>query len=69
MTLLILSVFLSSQEESTLQKLDKDVSAVAEKVRSSVVRVQADDLNLSGVIYSKEGHVVTDDARPTQYVE
>jgi S1-C subfamily serine protease len=59
-TLLILSVLLSSQEESTLQKLDKDVSAVAEKVRTSVVRVQADDLNLSGVIYSKEGHVVTD---------
>jgi S1-C subfamily serine protease len=59
-TLLILSVFLSNQEESTLQKLDKEISAVAEKVRNSVVRVQADDLNLSGIIYSKEGHVVTE---------
>jgi len=59
-TLLILGVSLSCQEESTLQKLDKEISAIREKVRSSVVRVQADDLNLSGVIYSKEGHVVTD---------
>jgi len=58
--LLVLGFAFSRQEESTLQKLDKDVSAVAEKVRNSVVRVQADDLNLSGVIYSKEGHVVTD---------
>jgi len=58
--LFVLGAAFLPQEESTLQKLDKDVSAVAEKVRISVVRVQADDVNLSGVIYSKEGHVVTD---------
>lgn len=58
--LLCLTLSLPGQEESTLQKLDKDVSAVAEKVRSSVVRVVADNLNLSGVIYTKDGHVITD---------
>lgn len=58
--LLFLTLSLPCQEESTLQKLDKEISAVAEKVRISVVRVLADDLKLSGVIYSKDGHVVTD---------
>lgn len=48
------------KEETTLQKLEKEISAIVEKVRPSVVRVQADDLTFSGVVYSKEGHVVTD---------
>src|SRR5207244_4930545 len=48
------------KEETTLQKLEKEISAIVEKVRPSVVRVQADELTLSGVVYSKEGHVVTD---------
>lgn len=51
---------LQDREESTLQKLEKDISAVVEKVRPSVVRIRADDLNFSGVIYSREGHVVTE---------
>jgi S1-C subfamily serine protease len=49
-----------SKEESTLQKLDKEIHAVVEKVRPSVVRVYANDLTFSGVIYTKEGHVITD---------
>jgi serine protease DegQ len=48
------------KEETTLQKLEKEISAIVEKVRPSVVRVQADELSFSGVVYSKEGHVVTD---------
>jgi serine protease DegQ len=56
----ILLLCLAPQEESTLQKLDKERSAVVEKVRTSVVRVHADELTFSGVIYSKAGHVVTD---------
>jgi S1-C subfamily serine protease len=63
MSFIVLAVLtLSSlgQEESTLQKLEKDISAVVEKVRPSVVRVHADEVTFSGVIYSKEGHVVTD---------
>jgi S1-C subfamily serine protease len=48
------------KEETTLQKLEKEISAIVEKVRPSVVRVHADDLTFSGVIYTKEGHVVTD---------
>ena len=47
-------------EESTLRKLEKEISAVVEKVRPSVVKVQADELMFSGVIYTKDGHVVTD---------
>jgi S1-C subfamily serine protease len=48
------------KEETTLQKLEREISAIVEKVRPSVVRVHADDLTFSGVIYTKEGHVVTD---------
>jgi serine protease Do len=50
----------SAKEETTLQKLEKEISGIVEKVRPSVVRVHADDLTFSGVIYSKEGHVITD---------
>jgi len=63
---LVLLIFCScpwtpqEKEETTLQKLDKEIPAVVEKVRPSVVRVHADDLTFSGVIYSKDGHVVTD---------
>jgi S1-C subfamily serine protease len=48
------------KEESTLQKLEKEISAIVEKVKPSVVRVQSDALNLSGVIYTKDGHVITE---------
>jgi len=58
--LAVLTLSLLRQEESTLQKIDKEVFEVVEKVRPSVVRVHADDLTFSGVVYSKEGHVVTD---------
>jgi S1-C subfamily serine protease len=61
-SLLILGLFPWAQggEESTLRKLEKEISAVVEKVRPSVVKVQADDLHFSGVIYTKDGHVITD---------
>jgi len=55
-----LTLTLAAQEESTLQKLEKEVSAVVEKLRCSVVRIQADQLSFSGVIYSPEGYVITD---------
>ncbi len=58
--LAVLTLSALRQEESTLQKIEKEISAVVEQVRPSVVRVQADDLTFSGVIYSKDGHVVTD---------
>jgi S1-C subfamily serine protease len=58
--LAVLTLASLRQEESTLQKLEKEISAVIEKVRPSVVRIHADNLTFSGVIYSKDGHVVTD---------
>src|SRR5437762_3786889 len=57
------------KEEPTLQKLEKEISAIVEKVRPSVVRVHADELTFSGVVYSKEGHVVTDASGIEQAVE
>src|SRR6185436_3415974 len=48
------------QEESTLQRLEKEIAAVVEKVRPSVVRVESNDLIFSGIVYTKEGHVLTD---------
>jgi len=56
--------------ETTLQRLEREISSVIEKVRPSVVKVSAavpvepdktpEWLTLSGVIYSREGHIVTD---------
>ncbi|MBI3855534.1 MAG: trypsin-like peptidase domain-containing protein [Planctomycetes bacterium] len=66
---LTLALFAQDKEESTLRKLEKEISAVVEKVRPSVVKVQADDLVFSGVIYSKEGHVVTDASGLDQALE
>jgi len=68
---LILGLFPWAQggEESTLRKLEKEISAVVEKVRPSVVKVQADDLHFSGVIYTKDGHVITDASGIDQAVE
>lgn len=58
---LLLALFLAQQkEESTLQKLEKEISGIVEKVRPSVVRVQADTRHFSGVVYTREGHVVTE---------
>ena len=67
---LCVSFLAPAQEESALQKIDREVTAIVEKVRPSVVQVTAvlsDDpqlpaerLTLSGVIYSKSGHIVTD---------
>lgn len=59
-SLAVLTLTFAAQEESTLQKLEKEVAAVVERIRPSVVRVHADDLTFSGVVYSREGHVVTD---------
>jgi serine protease DegQ len=59
-SLAVLTFSALRQEESTLQKMEKEITAVVEKVRPSVVRVHADEVSFSGVIYSKDGHVVTD---------
>ncbi|MBV8881831.1 MAG: trypsin-like peptidase domain-containing protein [Planctomycetaceae bacterium] len=59
-SLAVLTLTLAPQEESTLQKLEKDVAAVVERIRPSVVRVHVDKLTFSGVIYSREGHIITD---------
>jgi S1-C subfamily serine protease len=69
--LLVLGLCASPQkEETTLQKLEREVAAVVERVRPSVVRVSAafsvepgktvETLLLSGLVWSAEGHVVTD---------
>ena len=56
--------------ETTLQRLEREVAALVEKVRPSVVQVTSvfvvspadavESLTFSGVIYTAEGHVVTD---------
>jgi S1-C subfamily serine protease len=58
------------EEESTLQKIDREVGAIVEKVRPSVVQVTVmlsidgqsalETLSFAGVVYSKDGHIVTD---------
>lgn len=60
---------LQQKEESTLQKLEKEISAIVEKVKPSVVRIQADARNFSGVIYSKDGHVITEATAVDQAAE
>ena len=68
---MILAVLLLAlQEESTLQKIDREVTSIVEKVRPSVVQVTAvfsvggpqevASLTLSGVVWSRDGHIVTD---------
>ncbi len=57
-------------DDSTLRRLERDIAAVVEKVRPSVVRVTATLAGdpssgprrriLSGVVYGGEGHVVTE---------
>jgi S1-C subfamily serine protease len=66
---LLLIALSLSQEETTLQKLEKEISAVVEKVRPSVVRIQSDHLTFSGVVYSKDGHVLTDASGVEQAAE
>jgi S1-C subfamily serine protease len=58
------------KEPSTLEKLEREILAVVERVRPSVVQVTAafsveqgkplETLVLSGVVYSEDGHIVTD---------
>jgi serine protease DegS len=64
-----LTLVLAAQEPSTLEKLEKEISAVVERIRPSVVRVHADELTFSGVIYSAEGHIVTDASGLEQAIE
>ena len=68
-----LTLCLALGQESTLEKLKREISAVAERVRHSVVRVTAvspaEELNFSGVVYSKDGHIVTDASGIDQAVE
>ncbi len=57
------------QEESTLQKMEREVTSIVQKVRPWLVQVTAafeapgaarEPLRFSGVVYSKDGYVVTD---------
>jgi S1-C subfamily serine protease len=64
-----LMMALAAQEPSTLEKLEKEISAVVERIRPSVVRVHADELTFSGVVYSAEGHIVTDASGLDQAIE
>lgn len=60
----------SPSGETTLQRLEREVAALVEKVTPSVVQVTSvfsaappdvlESLTFSGVIYSTEGHIVTD---------
>ncbi len=66
----VLSSLQEKKELSTLEKLEQEIRAVVEKVRPSVVQVTAvfsvdpaqpmETLVLSGVVYSEDGHIVTD---------
>ena len=61
---------LQKEEESTLQKIDREVGAIVERVRPSVVQVSVvlsldgqsalETLSLAGIVHSKEGHILTD---------
>jgi S1-C subfamily serine protease len=63
-------LFRVPQDDSSLLKMEKEIQVVLEKVRPSVALVTAvfklesgqtvEELTFSGVVYSKEGHVVTD---------
>lgn len=59
-SLAVLALTFAAQEESTLQKLEKETAAVVERIRPSVVRVHADAVTFSGVVYTPDGHIVTD---------
>ena len=58
------------QEDSALRRVQREIQDVLDKVRPSVVQVTAvfslesgqpvEELSFSGVVYSKDGHVVTD---------
>ena len=60
----------SPSGETTLQRLEREVAALVDKVRPSVVQVTSvyavapsdarESLTFSGIVYSPEGHVVTD---------
>lgn len=71
----ILGLYLQGppQEETLLEKLDREIAGVVKKVRPSVVSVVArftvrpdpklyvsQTLNLSGIVYRQDGYVVTD---------
>ncbi len=63
--ILFLCLLAVPQEESTLRKIDREVTSIVEKVRPSVVQVTAvllpnETLSFSGVVFTKEGHIVTD---------
>jgi S1-C subfamily serine protease len=77
---LALSSALPAQEkESALEKLEREIVAVIEKVRPSVVQVTAtfglepgtklETLSFSGVVYSGKGHIVTDASALEQAAE
>lgn len=68
-SLAVWTLAFAAQEESTLEKLEKEISAVVERIRPSVVRVHADELTFSGVVYTAEGHIITDASGLEQAIE
>ena len=70
MTPYAILLVLSLSQDSTIEKVEREIVAVIEKVRPSVVQVTAsfaiepgttvESLSFSGVVYSDKGHVVTD---------
>jgi S1-C subfamily serine protease len=67
--LLLLGLF-PARQDSALEKVEREIVGVLEKVRPSVVQVTVsfaiepgpvlESLSFSGVVYSEKGHVVTD---------
>ncbi len=59
---------LQGPEESTLRRMEREVTSIVEKVRPWLAQVTVtfeapegrEPLGFSGVVYSKDGHVVTD---------
>lgn len=68
-SLAVLMLTFPAQEQSTLEKLEKETSAVVERIRPSVVRVHADAITFSGVVYTPEGHIITDASGLDQAIE
>lgn len=68
--ILAAAIALLAQDESPLRRMEREIQAVLEKVRPSVVHVTAvfslesgqpvEELGCSGVVYSADGHIVTD---------
>jgi S1-C subfamily serine protease len=55
----ILLLLVQASGENTLERIEREVSGVVSRVRPLVVQVQADGLRFSGILWDRQGHVVT----------